>query len=115
MVESEKLIDEKYLAEGWVPFSNGWPDRAYVRVKNGKIEVRLVEIKGPSDSLRPGQELMHTILRSQGLDVRIEPALKAPRAPVIPLETLFKMIEALEKKHQARGNAIASNPDIPAG
>ena len=48
---------------------------------------------------RPGQELMHTILRSQGLDVQIEPASKAPKPHVIPLEALFKMLE--EKKREA--------------
>lgn len=100
MRESEKRVDEKYQADGWVPFSNGWPDRAYVRVKEGKLEVRFVEIKGPTDTLKPGQELMHTILRSQGLDVQIEPASKAPKKPVIPLETLFLMLESLEKKRE---------------
>lgn len=98
MRESERLIDEKYLADGWVPFPNGWPDRAYVRAKDGKLEVRFVEIKGPTDTLKPWQELMHTILRSQGLDVQVEPASKAPKTPFIPLETLILMLQSLEKK-----------------
>jgi hypothetical protein len=37
-------------------------------------------------------------MRSQGLDVQIEPASKAPKPHVIPLEALFKMLEGLEKK-----------------
>jgi hypothetical protein len=49
---------------------------------------------------------MHTILRSQGLDVQIEPASKAPRAAVIPLETLFLMLEGLERKRQAPQTSI---------
>lgn len=97
MRESERVIDEKYVAEGWVPISNGWPDRAYVRTKDGKLEVRFVEIKSLTDTLKPGQELMHTILRSQGLDVQVEPASKASKNPVIPLERLVLMLGALEK------------------
>ena len=101
MVESERLVDEKYKAEGWLPFSNGWPDRAYVRMKDGKLEVRLVEIKSATDTVHTDQELMHMILRSQGLDVRIEPASKAPQKPLLPLDTLCKMLEAYEENRKA--------------
>lgn len=111
MRESEKRVDEKHQADGWVPFSNGWPDRAYVRVRDGKLEVKLVEIKGPTDSLKPGQELMHTILRSQGLDVQIEPASKAPKAPIIPLTTLILMLKSLESKRQAE-ETLAEQPGM---
>jgi len=94
-------VDDRYKAEGWVAFSNGWPDRAYVRMKEGKVEVRLVEIKGPHDRLRPDQELMHLILRSQGLTVHIEPVSKAPEISSLPLETLCKAAELLKKLHDA--------------
>jgi hypothetical protein len=109
MVESEKLVDQKYMAEGWLPFARGWPDRAYVRMKDGKLEVRLVEIKSPADTVHADQELMHMILRSQGLDVQIEPASKAPRKPFLPLDTLFRMLEALEQQRQ-----IAQRPEDQA-
>jgi hypothetical protein len=64
MVESEKPVDDKYIAEGWLPFAKGWPDRAYVRMNNGKLEVRFVEIKGPTDTVDWNQEVMHMIMRS---------------------------------------------------
>ena len=101
MVASEKLVDEKYVAEGWLPLSSGWPDRAYVRMKDGKLEVRLVEIKGPTDAVRPDQELMHMVLRSQGLDVQIEPASKAPQSPLITLGTFCKTLEPLYENRKA--------------
>lgn len=109
MFESEKLVDEKYTAAGWLPFAKGWPDRAYVRLKDGKLEVKLVEIKSPADTVHADQEIMHMILRSQGLDVQIEPASKAPRKPFLPLDTLLKMLEALEQNREAappRANGV---------
>lgn len=51
MVESEKVVDQRYIADGWLPLSKGWPDRAYVRVTDGRLEVRFVEIKSPSCSV----------------------------------------------------------------
>ena len=102
MVESETTVDDKYRAQGWMPIKNGWPDRAYVRLKEGKLEVRLVEIKGPNDRLSTDQELMHEILRSQGLSVQIEPTSKAPKAPPLPLDQLLKALGILEKNRQTR-------------
>jgi hypothetical protein len=95
MVESERVVDERYIADGWLPLSKGWPDRAYVRSNNGKIEVRFVEIKSPSDTVDFNQALMHMILRDQGLDVRVEPASKTPLRPILPREIFLKMLEAL--------------------
>jgi hypothetical protein len=65
-------------------------------MRDGKLEVRLVEIKSSTDTVHADQELMHMILRSQGLDVQIEPASKAPMKPFLPLDTLLRMLEALE-------------------
>jgi hypothetical protein len=81
MRPSEKAVDDKYKAERWLDFSNGWPDRAYARIKDGKLEVAFVEIKSAGDRLRPDQELMHAVLLSQGIKVDIEPASKAPKSP----------------------------------
>ena len=102
MVESEKLIDTKYCAEGWVPFAKGWPDRAYVRMKDDKLEVRLVEIKSSTDTVDLNQEIMHMILRSQGLDVRIEPASKTPLKPFLSLDIFKKMLEAAFEASQTQ-------------
>jgi hypothetical protein len=100
MVKSEMLVDERYRAEGWAPLRDGWPDRAYVRLNAGKLEVRLVEIKGPDGTLSAEQQLMYEVLRSQGLSVQIEPASKTPKAPLLPLKDLLKAMEILEKKRQ---------------
>ena len=101
MVESERIVDEKYIAEGWVSFSKGWPDRAYVRMRDGKLEVRLVEIKSPTDAVNTDQEVMHMILRSQGLDVQVEPPSKAPTKPVLSLDILLRALETLEQNRKA--------------
>lgn len=107
MLESERAVDDRCRAEGWVGFSNGWPDIAYVRMKEGTLEVRLVEIKGAHDRLRPDQELMHEILRSQGLTVHIEPVSKAPENPSLPLETLWKAVELLKAMKDANAGIAA--------
>jgi hypothetical protein len=96
MRPSEQAVDDRYKAEGWYDFSNGWPDRAYARLKDGKLEVRFVEIKSLKDGLRPEQELMHAVLLSQGIKVEIEPASKAPKCPPLPLEMLLKAIRLLK-------------------
>jgi len=101
MPESEKAVDDRYRTEGWVPLKNGWPDRAYVRLKEGKLEVRFVEIKSPNDTLSTDQELMHEVFRSQGLSVQIEPASKTPKPPLHTLAELLKMTEMLERNRQA--------------
>jgi hypothetical protein len=92
MVESECGVDEKYKAEGWTAFSTGWPDRACFRMTDGKLEVRLVEIKSPTDSVNLNQALMQELLRSQGLDVQIDPPSKSSD---IPSWKLRKMLEIL--------------------
>jgi hypothetical protein len=104
MNASERDVDERYKADGWTAFSTGWPDRAYVRMKEGKLEVKFVEIKSPNDVLRPDQELMHEILRSQGLNVQIEPVSKAPKNPSLPLEALLKAAELLKKHRETLEN-----------
>ena len=98
--QSEKAIDHKYKADGWYSFSNGWPDRAYARIKDGKLEVRFVEIKGPRDSLSTDQELMHAVLLSQGLRVEIEPADRGPKESLLPLDILLKALKALEENRR---------------
>jgi hypothetical protein len=112
MHKSEKDVDDRYLAEGWLPLSKGWPDRAYLRLKDGKLEARFVEIKSPSDRVRLEQELMHMVLRSLGLDVQVEPASKRPRKPVIPLETLMKMLGALKLK-KSRTDVVQPETSAP--
>jgi VRR-NUC domain len=102
MFESETTVDDRHRTEGWVPLKNGWPDRAYVRLKDGTLEVKFVEIKSPNDKLSPDQELMHEVLRSQGLRVHIEPASKTPKAPRYTLADLLKMAEMLERNRQTR-------------
>ncbi|MFZ0418302.1 MAG: VRR-NUC domain-containing protein [Candidatus Sulfotelmatobacter sp.] len=102
MLESEMTVDEKYRTQGWTPLKNGWPDRAYVRLKDGKLEVKLVEIKSPNDTLSTDQELMHDVLRSQGLSVQIEPASKTPKAPLHTLVDLLKMTQMLERNRQTQ-------------
>lgn len=102
MVQSETTVDEKYRAEGWIPLKDGWPDRAYVRLHEGKLEVRLVEIKSPNGKLSTEQELMHEVLCSQGLKVLIEPSSKTPKTPPRPLDQLLKALEILEKNSQPR-------------
>jgi hypothetical protein len=97
MHASEKAIDDKYKADGWYAFSNGWPDRAYARIKDGKLELRFVEIKSPSGALSTDQELMHAILLSQGLRVEIEPADKAPKHSTLPLDVFLRMFKLLEE------------------
>jgi hypothetical protein len=104
MIESERVVDEKYVADGWLPLSRGWPDRAYIRMKNGKLEVRLVEIKSPTDTVDVNQEIMHMVLRNQGLDVQIEPASKSPRKPFMSIEILLKMLEALNENRKAESD-----------
>jgi hypothetical protein len=54
---------------GWRWLNQGWPD--YLVWKNGKIS--FVEVKGPRDTLRPGQVRMLDILSYAGLDVSILP------------------------------------------
>jgi VRR-NUC domain len=100
MVKAEMAVDDRYRAEGWRCLRSGWPDRAYVRLNQGKLEVRFVEIKGPKDTISTEQQLMHEVLRSQGLSVQIEPPSKAPKAPLLPLEDLLKALEILEKNRQ---------------
>lgn len=100
MNRSEDAIDQKYKADGWYSFSNGWPDRAYARMKDGKLEVRFVEIKGPTDSLSTDQELMHAVLLSQGLKVEIEPAHKSPKKSLLPIDVLLQALKALEDKRK---------------
>jgi hypothetical protein len=101
MRPSEKAVDERYRAEGWYDFSNGWPDRAYVRIKSdGTLEVKFVEIKSPGDRLRTDQELTHAVLLSQGVKVEIEPASKAPKVPTLPLDVMLKAIQLLEKNRK---------------
>jgi len=111
MVESEMAVDDRYRAEGWTPLRNGWPDRAYVRLNEGKLEVRFVEIKGPSDTLSTEQQLMHEVLRSQGFSVEIEPASKTPKAPLLPLEDLLKAMEVLEKDRQSQPPGPSSSTE----
>jgi len=101
MVRSEAVVDDRYRAEGWTPLRDGWPDRAYVRLSAGNLEVKLVEIKGPNDTLSTAQQLMHHVLHSQGLSVHIEPASKTPKTPLLPLKDLLKAMEILEKNRQS--------------
>lgn len=96
MVKSEMAVDERYRAEGWAPLKNGWPDRAYVRLNDRNLEVKFVEIKGPDDTLSTDQQLMHEVLRSQGLSIQIEPASKTPKARLLPLQDLLKAMETLK-------------------
>lgn len=100
MIDSEKAVDDRYSAEGWVPVKNGWPDRAYVRLHEGKLEVKFVEIKSPNGRFSSDQELMHEVLRSQGLSVQIEPASKTPIASLHTLADLLKMMGTIEGNHQ---------------
>lgn len=100
MNPSEKAVDDKYKAEGWYSFSNGWPDRAYARIMDGELEVRFVEIKSPRDNLTTDQELMHAIFRSQGLRVEIEPASKTPKCQALPFDMMLKMLKVLEEKRR---------------
>jgi len=102
MRPSEKAVDERYKAEGWFEFSKGWPDRAYARIDGDKLEVKFVEIKSRNDRLRVDQELMHAVLRSQGIKVEIEPASKAPKFPLPPIDFLLKAIRILENNRQMR-------------
>jgi hypothetical protein len=53
----------------WRWLNQGWPD--YLVWKEGKIS--FVEVKGPRDTLRPGQLRMLDILSYAGLEVSILP------------------------------------------
>lgn len=99
MVKTEMDVDDVYRTAGWLPLKNGWPDRAYVRLSDGNLEVKFVEIAGPHDALSPEQELMHVVFRSRRLDVLIEPSSKTPIPPLLSLEQLLKAVEML---HQNR-------------
>ena len=111
MLESEELVDDRYRTEGWIPVKNGWPDRAYVRLKDGELEVRLVEIKSSNDTLSTSQGLMHEVLRSQGLSVQIEPKSKTTKAPLHTLVDLLKMMEMLERTVR-RGLSSSTGYDL---
>lgn len=54
---------------GMIPLWRGWPDFMVVG-PDGKIRM-LVEVKGRGDHLSKHQRLMHELLRSAGLDVRV--------------------------------------------
>ena len=98
MVKSEMAVDDRYWAEGWTPLKDGWPHRAYVRLNDGRLEVRFMEIKGPDDTLSTEQQLMHEVLRSQGLSVQIERASRIPKTPLLPLEDLLKVMKISERE-----------------
>ena len=102
MRPSEKAVDDKYKADGWYDFSSGWPDRAYARIKSGKLEIKFVEIKGSNDRVRPHQQLMHALLLSLGIEVEIEPASKKPKCPLLPFDVMLKALCLIEEK---RGTA----------
>lgn len=68
----EQRIKEQWEHEGWTCFIKGMPDMiAYHVLPDGHTEIKIREIKGPGDKLRPEQKEVLTILQTAGVDARV--------------------------------------------
>lgn len=69
----EKEVAERYEDDGWKPVRGGWPDWLMVRVEEGEIyEMKAVEVKSPSGTLRYEQGVVKQALEAMGIDYCIE-------------------------------------------
>lgn len=55
MNHSEIRAREDLINEGWKVLRNGWPDFLCTRMKEGKMEFMVCEVKTPNDKLREEQ------------------------------------------------------------
>lgn len=65
---AEYYVHQELCGTGARVYRNGWPD--FLVEQNGAIE--FVEVKTPTDIMRPEQIAMHEALRRHGLRVRTE-------------------------------------------
>jgi VRR-NUC domain len=67
----EARAAQKYKAEGWSVLHRGWPDLFMYRLKNGALELKLREVKGAGDKLRPEQALILDCFHKIGIDAGV--------------------------------------------
>jgi len=74
--ESEKLIREKYEKQGYKSLKNGFPDFVFFREDDqGNVianSIFFCEVKGMNDAVRLDQYKYMEILKSLGLNVKLE-------------------------------------------
>ncbi len=62
-------VAEKLRKKGWAVLDKGWPDLLITKtLKDGQMQIRAIEVKGPGDNLRPEQEEVIKILQKAGID-----------------------------------------------
>lgn len=69
----EDIIRHQYESQGWTVLTSGWPD--FLCTKDGRIEA--VEVKSVTDTIKPNQIRMQTLLAANGIKVvtrRVGPA-----------------------------------------
>jgi hypothetical protein len=71
MRTNEEQAIERFKAEGWTPIRGGWPDYLLVRSREGKLELKGVEVKCKGGRVSKAQRLMHTLLIGAGIKVEI--------------------------------------------
>lgn len=65
----EKTVLKQLEAQGYEVFDRGWPDFLVRHRITG--EVKAVEVKATTDSVRPEQERMHTVLADRGIPTEV--------------------------------------------
>lgn len=82
MTESENIVYNALVNDGWKVLRGGWPD--FLAEKDG--ELRFIEVKSASSpNLSSGQQEMHEMLSKHGFTTRV---LLAYTKPVIEDVTL---------------------------
>ncbi len=71
MTPFEAVVASKLIEQGYEVLTCGWPDFCAIRVVDGATEVRIIEVKGRGDALRPSQKKVHRILNLVGLEVEV--------------------------------------------
>ena len=74
----EKRVLDKHVSEGWIGLHKGWPDFLFYRRIDGKLELKLVEVKKTQSrrttkmGLSKHQRVVCDLLKEYGLNVVIE-------------------------------------------
>lgn len=92
----EQIVKRRFESTGWKVLNGGWPD--FLCIKGG--EVRLVEVKGPTDLMRPSQVELHRALHDAfGLSTY---TYRFQFNSPVPIETFDGLTNPLEVRVSAK-------------
>lgn len=92
----ESSIYAQLVAEGYTVHTTGWPDFCATREKNGRMEVRLIEVKAANDFVRGNQMRIHDALRVKGVEVEVIQEIYRS-----PAQDLRETVKILKRENEA--------------